>query len=629
MKRLSALLLAIVLLTALSPVMAEGNTLRVGNPTPMRGEFFTELWGNATSDIDVRMLLHGCNLVYWDGSVNRFTFDRSVLSSSNASLDAAGNKVFTLKLKNDLYYSDGTRITARDYAFSLLLQMSPVITELGGTPQHRDYLVGGESYLTGVSQVLTGVRVPDENTLVVIIRSEYLPFFYEVGLLQCNPYPMHVIAPGVALRDDGDGVYLANADDSEEPVFTAELLRQTILDPETGYMSHPAAVSGPYMLTGWDGQTATFTVNPYYKGNIHGKKPAIQNLVYTLAENETMLEKLRSGEFDLLNKVMRTDVVEEGLRMTYNGGAYTSTRYPRSGLSLISFSCEKPALAGEKVRQAIAWCMDREQIVKDYTGGYGERVNGYYGIGQWMYLVVTGRIEAPVEPPEDSTDTEAQEKYVKLLAEYKKLNLTGLTKYEVDIGRAQMLLNQDGWTLNEDGVRQKEIDGQVVTLDLVLAYPEGNRIAESFQTSLIPNLEKAGIRLTLKPMPMADLLTAFYKQGEREEDMLYLANNFDLLFDPAVNFILNEEGEPNWSYTNLDDRTLYELAVDMRNTNPHDTLSYLKKWVAFQERFNQLLPMIPIYSNYYFDFYTRALSNYGVARHPTWSEAIIPAVLSR
>ena len=55
MKKISALLLAILLLLGTLPGIAD-SSLTVGNPTPMRGEFFTGLWGNATSDADVRDL---------------------------------------------------------------------------------------------------------------------------------------------------------------------------------------------------------------------------------------------------------------------------------------------------------------------------------------------------------------------------------------------------------------------------------------------------------------------------------------------------------------------------------------------------------------------------------------------
>jgi len=44
------------------------NELLVGNPTVMKGDFFTEMIGNDTADIDVRALIHGYNLVNWDQS---------------------------------------------------------------------------------------------------------------------------------------------------------------------------------------------------------------------------------------------------------------------------------------------------------------------------------------------------------------------------------------------------------------------------------------------------------------------------------------------------------------------------------------------------------------------------------
>ena len=44
-------------------------------------------------------------------------------------------------------------------------------------------------------------------------------------------------------------------------------------------------------------------------------------------------------------------------------------------------------------------------------------------------------------------------------------------------------------------------------------------------------------------------------------------------------------------------RSCYALAMDMRRTDSGDTLAYCRKWVAFQERFQEIEPVIPIYSN--------------------------------
>ena len=76
---------------------------------------------------------------------------------------------------------------------------------------------------------LAGVRVLADDILSVTLNHEFLPFFYEMGLLSCVPYPISVIAPGVTVRDDGNGVYLSNIDETiAEPLFTGELLKSTL-----------------------------------------------------------------------------------------------------------------------------------------------------------------------------------------------------------------------------------------------------------------------------------------------------------------------------------------------------------------------------------------------------------------
>ena len=46
--------------------------LVVGSATPFDGKFFTQMWGNATTDLDVRMLVHGYNLVEWYSAESTF-----------------------------------------------------------------------------------------------------------------------------------------------------------------------------------------------------------------------------------------------------------------------------------------------------------------------------------------------------------------------------------------------------------------------------------------------------------------------------------------------------------------------------------------------------------------------------
>ncbi len=619
MKKTVSMLIVLIMAFAVFHAAAEdpaGNgdtSLVVGNTTPMRGDFFTDMWGNATSDIDVRDLLHACNLVCWDGVNGSFTIDSSVVSGAAASENEAGDHTYILVLCDDLFFSDGTRITAWDYAFSYLLSASPELAEIGAVPLRSAHIKGYREYAEQ-GGTLSGIRVLSDDTLSVTLDHAYLPFFYELGLLSCNPYPISVIAPGVIVRDDGNGVYLANKDPEEpEPLFTADLLRSTVMDPDTGYRSHPSVVSGPYMLTSWDGVTAEFDVNPCYKGNNRGEKPAIAHLVYTLASGDTMVQDLAEGRVDLLNKITRADTVREGIALKAEDRCAMSN-YPRTGLSYISFACERPTVSGQAVRQAIAYCFDRDRTVSDYVGPFGLRVDGYFGIGQWMYCVLTGLMPPP--PFTDGNGTQAQAEYE---AEIALLNLDGLNPYAFSISKAAKLLDDDGWTINADGLREK--DGVVLKLRLIC--PEGNPVIGSLEANLAANLSAVGIDLTIEPVPMDELLSRWYKREGRQEDMYYLASDFDQIFDPSEHF--NADGA--WSWTNLADEVLYNAAAAMRTTKPGDVINYLKHWIAFEERFNETLPMIPVYSNVYFDFYRNDLQMYRINESVTWSQAIVGAWL--
>lgn len=594
------------------------DSLVVGHTTAMNGNFTTQMWGNNTADLDVKALVNGYNLIRWNNAQGSFGVDPSVVSGLTAYDDAQGNRTYIMVLYHDLQYSDGTSINAYDYAFSVLLSVAKEIREIGGNTENYAAILGMKDYKDGSASALAGVRILADDMLAVTVSADYRPFFYELGLLMCDPMPIHVIAPGCQVKDLGEGVFI-------EGPFTAELLKKTMLDPETGYVSHPSVVSGPYQLSAFDGVTAEFTINPLYKGTAEGSKPAIGKLVFTLAENKTMVDKLAEGEFGLLNKVTHQDAIAAGTQLMTEG-FYRAQAYPRIGQSYISFCCEKTALQSQAVRQAIALCLNKDQLVADYAGNYGLRVDGYYGLGQWMYQLINGTLEPDLEEADEET-----------LKAWDELSLEGMRIYDLDVQEAVKLLEADGWTLNQQGaafaegvdkVRCKEISGQLVALDLKLIYPEGNAVAESMQTNFVDNLARAGIRLTLEPVEFTKLLNMNYRREARDCDMIYMASNFTVVFDPTAAFDPADARAGQVNTTAIEDAELHRLARDMSATEPGDVLGYMQKWITFQERYAEVLPAIPVYSNVYLDFHTACLQNYYVSEDVTWSQAIVDAYMS-
>ena len=701
--------------------------LIVGHPTITKGDFFTELFGNDTADIDVRALIHGYNLVNWDQNQGTYVFDPSVVETIGpVEVDEMGNHTYKMIIYDDLYYSDGTKITAWDYAFSILLMMSPEIEAIGGKIYRAEHLLGYDDYIATRKKIMNGEELTDEDVRVLSgvevhsdreiwfhLDADFLPYFFETGLLLTVPYPISVIAPGCKVYDDGFGIYLGNDEEhsGEDLLFTADLLQKTILDPETGYNSHPSVVSGPYTLVSWDAETGEghYEINPYFKGawyhnNLPGPdysgpvqyvqvldvdnetpkldasgneiwlvKPTIEKIEFVVADNDTMIEQLEKGELHLVNKVTYGETVKEGLEK-----GIKFQNYPRIGLSFLTFTYDWPTVHDMEVRQAIAWCMDRDLLGYKYCNGQSFRMDGYYGWEQWEYQLLMGYLDYPVNfldqvtlpqvqvsEDEDLTKkyknryVETQEDYEKAIAAWKALGDEWegkLTAYTVDLSKAKKLLEKAGWTLNRNGepfqegvddVRCKKMeDGSIVALDLKLMYPQGNHMAELMETavrdetvpmpedvvpdadagSFVENLARVGIKLELVPAPMEELLKSYYRQTERTTDMIYLATNFHVIVDPSITYSTDTtKNHEIWNNTYSDDEELWIDAKAMRKTEPGDIFEYVSKWVTFQVRYNEVLPTIPIYSNIYYDFYNEHLQNYYITGQVTWSQAILPA----
>lgn len=616
-----------------SPDAYDGLTVAV--TTPLTGQFFTGQWGNGMSDLDVRAMIHGCDLVVWNAAQGMFVTNPAVVSGMVVTQDPDGSRTYTIALHGDLRFSDGSPITAWDYAFSVLLPMTPEMAALGGRPQPKTWLAGSGDYMNGTAPALAGLRVLADDQLAFTVSGEYLPFFYELGLLTCVPYPIAVIAPGARVADDGNGAYLVNAEDPEAPALTADLLRQTLTDPETGYISHPAVVSGPYVLTDWADGTAVFEINPYYKGDWTGAKPTIRRITFRSMRQEELVPALAAGEADLLNKMSGAEVIGAGLSLVGENDLYTVSNYTRSGLSFIAFNGEKSAAADVRVRQAVAFAMDREALVRGSVGDYGQAAAGYFGLGQWMYQILNGNMDYPVtEPGEGSGVTPAA--YEAELAAWEALSLDSIEPYGRDPERAAALLDEAGWNLNEKGgafvpgrdtLRYRMGENGPEPLRLRLALAEGSAAEEALRSGLAEDLAAVGIELTVDAIPMAQLLPQYYHTEDSEYDMFFLATNFDLVYDPSAGFLQDADGGWVWMYTGLRDDALREAAVAMRRTEPGDLLGYCTAWLAFQRRFAESLPMIPVYSNIYFDFYPTALRNYEPSAAVSWPQAIVPAFM--
>ena len=575
------------------------STFTVATFTPLTGCFFTDMWGSGTSDADVKKLLHGYPLAVYDMTAKNYVINENVISGYQITQDRNGNREYNLFLNDDLYFSDGSKITAYDYAFTILFLLHPETGKAGADRPDLGYIVGAPDYASGKSNVLPGVRVISDTQIKITVSKNAFPYFYELSYIAFNPYPISEIAPGCSVQDDGKGIYLKG-------VFEASTVRSKVLNAKTGYMTHPKVVSGPYTLTSFDGTTAVFSLNKYYKGS---ENAAFTKIEYTSISNADAASTLQSGKVALVHKAMNTEAIVP-LTQLLTDGVYDMSAYPRSGLSFISFCCEKPGVSEKKVRQAVAMCLDKNGLAESMVGNYGTVVDGYYGIGQWMYRYVSGAEEYPTE---DGVE----------LSKWQALNFDNVKAYEFDPVAAGELLENAGWKMNKNGIREKKIGGKTVRLELTIIVPESSRAIDFLKNDFTEALKQAGIKLTVKVMPWSEMLKLYYREKDRDCDMFFLASNFEADFNPSLWYSPEESAQGVANKTGIRDENLYTFARDIVKTDPTDTLGYCTKWVRFLEIMSDLMPVIPIYSNIYFDFYTSALNGYDPSAHLSWADAVL------
>lgn len=598
--------------------LQEGTELVMGTATAMNGCFAFDMFGSNSSDMDVRSLLHGYSTVTYAQSQS-IIFDETVVTAVDAAPGTGTNEIYTFTLSEELRYNNGQAITAKDYLFSLLLQGAPEIAQIGGMPRGMDFINGYSAYQAGTAQVLAGVRLLSDYSFSIEVLGSQLPYFYGLALLNVSPSPMNVIAPGCDIFDDGAGVYIGaagnaatlTADGYAAGQFSADMLRVTLLDPVNGYVYNPRVTAGPYQLESFNAETneVVMTVNREYLGNYEGMRPHIARLVYKLAGNDTIIEQFKNGELGLLHKILNIAVSDEAMLLSQEGTAKISN-YPRSGLAMLAFACEQSPTSSQAVRNAIAHCIDKTALINETIGAnLGLAVHGYYGLGQWM-------LNQPV--PESVTRTEAQA----LAMTLSDLIAAGATV--PDLEAAKKLLADDGWTLNASGdafadgvdpVRYRRADGQLVPLTLKWAKSEGSKVADAIETQLAASLPLLGIGIEITAMPFEEMLKHYYSEGERAYNMFFLASDFQYVFDPYYDYNTGDEFQGLVNTSRLKDTKLMTLAEDMRNTLPTDVEVYLEKWVAFQNHWMSVMPLVPLYSNVYLDVSVNNLQGFDMTLH--------------
>ena len=143
---------------------------------------------------------------------------------------------------------------------------------------------------------------------------------------------------------------------------------------------HPIG-TGPYVFKEWvPGQKIVLISNPdYFEG-----RPYIDGFIMRIIpDTATMFLELRANGIDRMNltPLQYTRQTENNLfRKNFNKYKYLSFSYTYLGYNL-----KNPLFADKRVRQAIAYAINKDEIIEGILLGLGKEATGPYKPGTWVY----------------------------------------------------------------------------------------------------------------------------------------------------------------------------------------------------------------------------------------------------
>lgn len=258
------------------------------------------------------------------------------------SITTEDNQNFIVHIDDAATWSDGTPITAEDVAYTALRMASPLVNNTAAMYYVFEG-VGDDGFVEEGAQSVEGIQVIDEKTVQFTTKEPMsLITFQNSYARYLLTLPKHVIEQF-----------------AEEELTTAE------------WFNHPDVVSGPYMVTDFDlNHYVAYTANTnYWKG-----APKIDKLNIRIVDGSQLYAGLQSGEIDITQQTMSEIPPED-----YESVEALENVDVVYGSPIINQSVfiQTANVTDVRVRQALLYAINREQILSELLNGHGEVVDGF------------------------------------------------------------------------------------------------------------------------------------------------------------------------------------------------------------------------------------------------------------
>ena len=629
MKKFLALLLAVVMVLTMvacgeGKKKADGQVV-IGTSTEASGDWAYSAFVRNPNATDKAVMTLTDDMTTVDSDQHGdYGINKTVVKSYERIEEENGNVTYKFVINDGLKFNNGEAVTAQNFVAWTMFVTSPAGKEMGVVSATYNMLPGGLAYRNGETNVLSAVRLYDEKTFSITIaktgedgETSYLPYYYDITYAAMQAVNLtYWFGEGWSVKDDGEGVYFVNADGKE---FTAETVGETV--EAARFATGNRVTAGPYNLVSFDqsSREIVLEVNENYNGNFEGQKPGIQKLVIVKTSEDTVMDMITTGQIQIYSQIADGSEVNAVMDLIEAGTINSSTsQYDRAGYGYFGFACDLGPTQFTEFRQAIAYLLDRVEFAQTFCKGWGSVVHGPYCTAFTMTA---------------KTDIE------------KKIN-----HYDYNPEKAVELLKQAGFVYNADGSDYVDGSGEVryakvteeqakyydsfnkVLADGTILMPatinwassEGNSVSALLSTMLANSeaTKAAGVSIVKTEMTFPELLNYMYRQdsyGLGGDYSMPTYNMFNLatgynggVYDESYNWTTDPEYiEQGYNVQHLYDEQLDKLSMDMvYGVEPSDEATYLDLWEKYIIRWNELLPMVPLYSNIYVTVYPNTIDNY-------------------
>ena len=266
------------------------------------------------------------------------------------SITTEDNKNFIVHIDDAATWSDGTPVTADDVVYTALRLASPVI----GNTAMMYYVfegVGDDGFVEEGAESIDGIQKVDDKTVQFTTKEEMPITTFENSYARyLLTLPKHVIEQY-----------------SEEELSTAD------------WFNHPDVVSGPFIVTDFDvDHYISYEANKdYWKG-----APKIDKLNIKIVDGSQLYAGLQSGEIDITQQTMSDIPQEDYESVEALDNVDVVYGSPVTNQSVFIQTKNVPDV---KVRQAMLYAIDRQQILEDLLNGHGEIVDGFLSSASPFY----------------------------------------------------------------------------------------------------------------------------------------------------------------------------------------------------------------------------------------------------